>query len=343
MTQTALSHTPESVGITTASANHVAAPVRQLLRLGVAGLAWLLAGLVTYAWPDLPGQPGSSLTADLAAVQVLIGALLLAAIPLRGRLGAAGRWFERNGPRLAGLAVLLTIWQVASSKTGYWKQPYVPGPQAIVEVYFKEYARLLDGIRSSLILLATGVGLGAAAGFLTGLATGWSRKVGYWTRPVLRYIGPVPATALIPVALFAFPSSFTAGVFLVALATWFSVAVLTWSGVESVPSEYYDVARTQGSSQWFLLLRVAVPAALPHVFVGLFMGLGSALSVLVVAEMVGVKSGLGYFLDWSQSWGAYGHLIAGLFLMALLFSLLTTALFKLRNKLVVGRKGDIQW
>jgi len=132
-------------------------------------------------------------------------------------------------------------------------------------------------------------------------------------------------------------------VFLVALATWFSVAVLTWSGVESVKSEYYDVARTQGASTLFLLLRIAVPASLPHVFVGLFMGLGSALTVLVAAEMVGVKSGLGYFLDWSQSWGAYGHLIAGLFVMALLFSLLTTILFKIRDKVLVGQKGDIEW
>lgn len=316
---------------------------RRLRRFVPVGLAWLLAGAITQVWPDLPELPGRNLTDQLAAVQVLIGLLILTVIPLHARLGHAGRWFYRNAPRLAVLALLLTVWQIASSKTGYWKQPYAPGPQAIIEVYVTEYARLADSIRSSLILLTTGVAIGVAAGFLTGLATGWSSKLAYWTRPILRFIGPVPATALIPIALFAFPSSFAAGVFLVALATWFSVAVLTWSGVESVPDEYYDVARTLGASPWFLLLRVAVPASLAHVFVGLFMGLGSALSVLVVAEMVGVQSGLGYFLDWSQSWGAYGHLIAGLFLMALLFSLLTTALFKVRNRLVVGRKGDIQW
>ena len=272
-----------------------------------------------------------------------LGLLLLAVAPLYRRLGAAGRWFYRNAPRLTALAVLLTVWQIASSKTGYWRQAYLPGPQGIIEVFFKEHVRLLDSIKASLLLLATGVSLGASVGFLTGLMTGWSSRVGYWTRPVLRFIGPVPATAIIPIALFLFPSSFTAGVFLVALATWFSVAVLTWSGVESVKPEYYDVARTQGASTLFQLLRIAIPASLPHLFVGLFMGLGSALTVLVAAEMVGVKSGLGYFLDWAQSWGAYGHLIAGLFVMALLFSLLTTVLFKVRDKVLVGQKGDIEW
>jgi len=322
---------------------HDPVTARRLLRFAFAALAWLAAGGVTYIWPDIPDAAGHRLTDDLAAVQVALGLLLLAVAPLYGRLGAAGRWSYRNAPRLAVLAILLTVWQIASSKTGYWRQAYLPGPQGIVEVYFKEHGRLLDSIRSSLILLATGVSVGVSVGFLTGLTTGWSRKVGYWTRPVLRFIGPVPATAIIPIALFLFPSSFTAGVFLVALATWFSVAVLTWSGVESVKSEYYDVARTQGASTLFLLLRIAVPASLPHVFVGLFMGLGSALTVLVAAEMVGVKSGLGYFLDWSQSWGAYGHLIAGLFVMALLFSLLTTILFKIRDKVLVGQKGDIEW
>lgn len=316
---------------------------RRLLRLGLAALAWFATGAITQFWPDIPGVAGSASSSDLAALQWLLGLLLLLVVPLYQRLGKAGRWFYRNAPRLTALAVLLGIWQIASAKTGYWRQPYFPPPQGVFEVYFKEWARLLDSIQSSLILLSAGISIGGLVGFLTGLLTGWSRQVGYWSRPVLRFIGPVPATALIPIALFLFPSSFTAGVFLVALATWFSVAVLTWSGVESVRSEYYDVARTLGANTGFQLLKIAIPASLPHVFVGLFMGLGSAISVLVVAEMVGVKSGLGYFLDWSQSWGAYGHLYAGLFLMALLFSLLTTALFRIRDKVLVGQKGDIQW
>lgn len=67
--------------------------------------------------------------------------------------------------------------------------------------------------------------------------------------------------------------------------------MLTSSGVMGIDKAWYDVARTLGASQRFLILRVAIPAALPNVFVGLFMGLGASFSVLIVAEMVGVKSG----------------------------------------------------
>ena len=72
-----------------------------------------------------------------------------------------------------------------------------------------------------------------------------------------------------------------------------------WSGVMGIDKAWYDVARTLGASQRFLILRVAIPAALPNVFVGLFMGLGASFSVLIVAEMVGVKSGIGFYLQWA--------------------------------------------
>ncbi|MFB5705692.1 ABC transporter permease, partial [Shigella sonnei] len=79
----------------------------------------------------------------------------------------------------------------------------------------------------------------------------------------------------------------SASVFLIAFSTAFPVAVLTWSGVAAVNRDYYEIARTLGASPRFLILKVAIPAALPHVFVGLFMGLSTSFAVLVVAEMLG--------------------------------------------------------
>ncbi len=68
-------------------------------------------------------------------------------------------------------------------------------------------------------------------------------------------------------------------------------------------------ARTLGASQRFLILRVAIPAALPNVFVGLFMGLGASFSVLIVAEMVGVKSGIGFYLQWGPWLGGLSEYV----------------------------------
>ena len=175
------------------------------------------------------------------------------------------------------------------------------------------------------------------------MAIGWSRGVGYWVHPVLRFIGPLPATAWLPLAFFIFPSSWSASAFLIALATGFPVTVLTWSGVASVNNAYYDVARTLGAKPCFLVLKVAIPAALPHVFVGLFMGLGASFAVLVVAEMIGVKAGLGWYLQWAQGWAAYANMYAALLVMALLCSGPITLLFRARDRLLAWQKGIVRW
>ena len=121
------------------------------------------------------------------------------------------------------------------------------------------------------------------------------------------------------------------------------MTVLTWSGVSSVKASYYDVARTLGANQWFLVRKVAVPAALPHVFVGLFMGLGSTFVTLIVAEMLGVKAGLGWYIQWAIGWAAYNKMYAALAVMALLFSGLLTIVFAVRDHFLSWQKGLLRW
>ena len=92
------------------------------------------------------------------------------------------------------------------------------------------------------------------------------------------------------------------------------------------------------------MLKVAIPAAMPHVFVGLFMGLGNSFAVLVVAEALGVKAGgLGWYLQWAQGWAAYANMYAALLLMAFFCSGLITLLFRLRDRLLSWQKGLVRW
>lgn len=106
---------------------------------------------------------------------------------------------------------------------------------------------------------------GALSGFLAGLSLGWSRHVRYWGQPVLKTLGPIPATAWIPLAMVLFPTSFTAGAFLVALASFFPMTVLTSSGIASVRQSHLDVARMLGATQRQLIWRIAIPSALPTI------------------------------------------------------------------------------
>ena len=300
-----------------------------------------MVAALTAFWPDKL-ESDWAYTSDLA---VTCGALAVALglAAFAGVRFAVCQRLQRLSPWLLALALFLAAWEAVTAKLGLLPLPFFPPPQAIVEVVIDDWERLAAGIFASARLLATGYFLGAAAGFVTGVSIGWSRLAGYWIHPVLRFIGPLPATAWLPLAFFVFPSSFSASIFLIALATGFPVTVLTWSGVAGVNSAYYDIARTLGASQRFLVLKVAIPAAMPHVFVGLFMGLGNSFAVLVVAEMLGVKAGLGWYLQWAQGWAAYANMYAALLLMAFLCSGLITLLFRLRDRLLSWQKGLVRW
>jgi NitT/TauT family transport system permease protein len=305
-----------------------------------ASLAWIGFGLSCLLWEDLGDW---SRTHELAIAAFVIAAIILVAAPNARRLGRFGQGLQSRAPWLVALGLFFTLWEVATAKFAWLPLPFFPPPQAIIEVYTDDLPKLLVSVWASVKLQLGGYAIGAAAGFLTGVSIGWSRSVGYWVHPILRFIGPLPATAWLPFAFFTFPSSWSASTFLIALATGFPVTVLTWSGVASVSNAYYDVARTLGAKPSFLVLKVAIPAALPHVFVGLFMGLGSSFAVLVVAEMIGVKAGLGWYLQWAQGWAAYANMYAALIVMSLLCSGAITLLFRTRDRLLVWQKGVVKW
>jgi NitT/TauT family transport system permease protein len=305
-----------------------------------AAAAWLLLAFVILRWPDLGdwgrGPELAYASGALAAVLILSGGLRLAGSNALSRL-------ERATPWLVALGVVFSVWEAGSAKFGWLPQPFFPPPHAILEVFTDDWPKLVESIAASVKLELLGFALGAAGGFMIGVLLGRSRLFGYWVHPVLRLIGPLPAIAWLPIAFFVFPSSWSASIFLIALTTGFPVAVLTWSGVASVNPAYYDIARTLGASRWFLVFKVAIPAALPQVFVGLFMGLGASFAVLVTAEMMGVKAGLGFYLQWAQGWAAYANMYAALIVMALMCTTFVSVLFKVRDRVLSYQKSDLKW
>ena len=318
---------------------------RSIWKTGLlAAASWGVLAAITLYWPNtVVGFSDWAYTTEFGwlAVSVAAGLFLLALLPLAGVQLAAR--IKALGPWLVVLGAALAVWEVLTAKLAHLPTPFFAPPQSLIEVFATDAGKLFDSTANSLLLLAAGIGFGALTGFLVGVWIGWSRQASYWIHPVLRVLGPSPTTALLPVSFFFFPSSWSTAVFLIALGTGFPVAVLTWSGVAGVNKNFYDVARTMGASPWFLILRVAVPAALPQVFVGLFMGLGAAFSTLVAAEMLGVKSGLGWYLTWAQGWAAYPNMYGALIVMALLFSGLISLLFLVRDRVLRWQKGVVKW
>lgn len=317
-----------------------AAGLRRAAVAVTGGVVWASFAWITARWPDVGdwgrGEEFALFAAALALVLVVGGLAGLVSPAVDAKLA-------RRAPWALALGIFFAVWQVVAGKSHVLPQPFFPPPHAILEVFVDDHGKLVEGTIASLKLELLGFAFGAAAGFVIGVALGWSRLFGYWVHPIMRLIGPVPSIAWLPMVFFVFPSSWSASVFLIALTTGFPVAVLTWSGVASVDKAYYDVARTLGAKPAFLVFKVAIPAALPHVFVGLFMGLSASFAVLVIAEMMGVKAGLGFYLQWAQGWASYANMYAALLVMSLMCSSFITALFKIRDRLLSYEKAKVQW
>jgi NitT/TauT family transport system permease protein len=283
---------------------------------------------------------------DTRSYSVFLSALLAASVVAAAvRLFWPGlrRWMAHMSPILAAAILLLCLWEVITSGFRWLPLPYFPSPAGVLQSLINDRALLFDSTWHSLLLLLSGYSVGVVIALITGVCIGWFPLARYWGMPLLKVIGPIPATAWVPLAMVLSPSGSTSAVGLVALAVWFPVTMLTISGIANTRSSYLDVARTLGAGQQYLIFRVAIPAAMPSIFIGLFMGLGTSFLTLIVAETVGVKSGLGWYVSWAQGWAEYGKVYAALVIMAAFFSTIMTLLFKIRDRVLVWQKGVIKW
>ncbi|MGV9675818.1 ABC transporter permease [Nocardia sp. NPDC003482] len=301
---------------------------------------WATTAALTLALPDrLDAADPTVVGALFAAWTVLLAAWGVYAYRSR----AATFALRHRVPWFIALAAWILFWELSTAKSGWLKPPYFASPQHMLLVFTQDAGILASSTWHSLVLLLTGFVIGAVGGLAIGIAVGWSRVAAYWGLPVLHSLGPVPAPTLLPVVLVLFPTTYSGSVFIVAFGVLFPVAVLTRAGIAGVGRGYFDVAQTLGATPRFLIWRVAVPGALPSIFTGLFMGLGASLVALVVAELLGVKNGLGWYIQWTKGWAAYPRMYAAIVIMAVVCRTLMLILFRIRNRVLAWEKDLVRW
>ena len=315
-----------------------------LAKLGIPLAAAAAYGVHAYISREGPPQETRNYSIFLA----ILGGLGLLAAVMQFVLPRFRTWMQEMWPILSAGVLMFAVAQFMTDGLrmmgiNLLELPYFPGPPKILQSAIDDRVLIWQSTYHSLFLLARGYLLGVLLGVITGVCIGWFRTARYWGMPVMKIVGPIPATAWIPLALVLSPSATLSAISLIAIAVWFPVTMLTASGIANTRSSYLDVARTLGAKPSYLIFRVAIPAAMPNIFLGLFMGLGAAFLTLVVAETVGVKSGLGWYLGWAREWAEYGKVFAALGIMAIFFSTIMTGLFALRDRVLVWQKGTIKW
>lgn len=237
------------------------------------------------------------------------------------------------------IGIAIAVWDILTDKLNLLPLPFFPSIAQIFQSIFEDYQTLIISTAYSLRLLFLGFTIGTIIGLVTGVLIGWYQQWYYWLFPVIKAIGIIPATAWIPVAMFIFPSSFYAEVFLIVLCVWFPVAFMTSTGIGNIHKSYFEAARTLGAKENFLIFKIAIPGAMPSIFSGIYTGVSIAFATLIVSEMIGAKAGLGWYINWAKGWSNYAKVYASLIIMAIVFSIIMAILFRIRDRVLIWQKG----
>jgi NitT/TauT family transport system permease protein len=204
-------------------------------------------------------------------------------------------------------AAILLLWQIFS-EIGFVRRNVLPPPSEVLSVWYdlitgstddagRYSGTWLDHAWASTWRVFAGFGWGVALGIFVGLLIGLSKLMERVLDPTIQVLRNIPVTAWVPLSLVFFGIGNAPAVFLIGLGAFFPAAINSTHGVRQLNITLYKAARMMGANERELLSRVILPAALPSILTGVRLSMGIAWVLVVVAEILAVRSGLGYLLN----------------------------------------------
>ena len=218
--------------------------------------------------------------------------------------GSLGTRLTRWAVRLCSLAAAVAIWHVLTERdVVFWLRfNRIPGPVEVAEAFGTQLTTSLyyQDLSQSLIRILSGFALASVLGIGLGILLARSHWVADIFQPLLEVARPIPAIALVPVAILLFPTNEQGIIFITATAAFFPILVSTRHAVRALPTVWEDALLTMGASRRHVLGNVVLPGIVPGIFGGLSVGMGVAWICVISAEMISGDFGLGY-----RTWQAY--------------------------------------
>ena len=199
--------------------------------------------------------------------------------------------------RALALAGLVALWELFT-RLGWVPALFLPSPLGVLRELadMARSGQLAVHVAASLERLLAGFALGAAAGVAVGVLVGFFSLAEAVGQPIIAATFPIPKIALLPLLILWLGIGEASKVTVIALGVFFPMAINTYTGVRSADPLLLRAAVSFGAGRWSVVRKVIVPSALPMVFAGLRLGAGTALLLLVAAEMIGAESGIGFLV-----------------------------------------------
>jgi NitT/TauT family transport system permease protein len=202
---------------------------------------------------------------------------------------------------IAGIAAFVAVWQLGAT-FHVWVLAKVPTPVDVATAAW----RLLHDPRYYIDWLISfkrvflGFIIAQLLGIPLGLFMGWKTAFRELTFPVLEVLRPIPPLAWVPLSILFWPTPESSIIFVLFLGAFFTVLINTVAGVRAIDERYIRAAVSLGATPATVFRRIILPGALPSIGTGMAVGIGITWEVLVAAEIIAGRNGLGY-----MTWEAY--------------------------------------
>jgi sulfonate transport system permease protein len=215
--------------------------------------------------------------------------------------------------------LLLVVWQWTSA-VEILPARFLPSPRAVVSSFIELSAsgELWMHVRVSTLRALSGFVIGGGVGLLLGLLTASMHWAEILLDTTIQMVRNIPPLALIPLVILWFGIDESAKLFLVALGVFFPVYINTFHGIRSVDRGLLEMGRTYGLSGWRLYREIILPGALPSILVGVRFSLGLMWAILIVAETISARSGIGYMTMNAREFMQTDVMVVGILLYAIL-------------------------
>ncbi|MEU7907552.1 ABC transporter permease [Actinoplanes sp. NPDC049118] len=215
--------------------------------------------------------------------------------------------------RVAAIAVLAAVWEVFP-RLGLVDATFLPPLSEVLSAWWQLVlsGELIDHAQASLGRSLAGFGLAIAAAIPLGLLIGWYKPAATLLNPLLEVFRNTAALALLPVFVLILGLGETSKVAIIFYACSWPILLNTVSGVRTVDPLLIKSARSLGLGPLRLFQKVVLPAAVPTIFTGIRLAGAYSILILIAAEMVGAKAGLGYLINYAQYNFAVPDMYAGI-------------------------------
>jgi len=236
--------------------------------------------------------------------------------------------------------VFFAIWE-ALPRLGIIDPLFLPAFSTTIKTLFDltVTGKLLLHVVVSLQRVSLGFGLAIIVAVPLGFLMGWYNKFERYTDLLVQSLRNISTFALLPIFLLVLGLGEPSKIAIIFYGASWQLLMNTMSGVKSVDPIYIKAAKSMGLSDWDLFRKVILPASIPSIIIGARLGAKIALMVVIAAEMIGAKSGLGFFIQNAQFNFMVPEMYAGILALALL-GLLINYLLVWFEKKTTSWKGE---